>query len=183
MSIKGILSKTALILALGIPAISPAKDFEDKIYAEPYTTLGTSTDSERPLHARAGVTVSGRITENSSIGIDSFRLFEGRRKEDGGSIKYTRRFDNGTFSLAPGVLDVRLEDPIYIINPTPAPGENNHYATIDYPVFFLEVGLTREIAKGISLKFTYQKNFGESQVMDQYPSSRFSAGIEGKIEF
>jgi len=177
MKIKKLLVNTALILGLGMPAVGLAKDFEDKLYLEPYTMTGTSTSSDHKIYSKVGFTLSGRVTENSSIGIDNSIIWEGRHRENSGAIKYTRRLNPYTLSLSTGISEIKLDTPI------PLYGDEFFGETKEGSILFLETSFTKRIKKGLSLRFAYQRNFADSEVIGQYPKDRVSIGLEGKIEF
>jgi hypothetical protein len=180
MNIRRLITSATLILGLGMPATGLAKDFDGKIYADPYVTAGTSSHSERPFNARVGVTISGEITENSSLGIDSSTIYEGRRKEKCGAIVYTRRLEKETFSSAIGISEMILDHPIpqYDMN-----NPHKYSETRESAALYLEMGYTRKINDWLNLKLSYQRNFADSETMEQYPSDRFSIGLQGKLEF
>jgi hypothetical protein len=177
MNIKGIITSAALALSLSIPAAGLAKDFEEKICIEPYITAGTSTSPEHTSHSRAGITVSGKITENSSLGVDTSILWEGKDREECGAIKYTRRQNPYTFSLSAGISNIKLDTPVHW------QGIEFYEETTDGAALYLETTFTREIIKGLSLRGSYQRSFAIPEVIDQYPENRFSIGLEGKLEF
>lgn len=171
MKLKRILQ--SLIFGLALNATPIMAKLPENTVVTPYFLVENSGST------KVGITISEGITRDVSLGIDSSRLYNNRYWENSGGIKYTRNFSTSSLSTSIGISEIKLDDPIYLY-------ENNGdiIHTRDVKAFYLEANFTKQIIKGLNARVTYQRNFARSEVMDNnYPESRVSFGLEGKIEF
>lgn len=162
--------KRLLPLALaGLLYLTPqSANAKDRVYC----LLGTSSNSENPLHVYAGINTSKNLGKKVSLGLDVNVLLEHKNYETSVSAKLDKEIGDYSIGTAWGVSLVRLSKPLE----SSSKQANENFVDGSS---FVRFNLTKNLDDKLRLKAVFQINNALPEMFENnYPRYRVALGLE-----
>lgn len=147
-----------------------------KIKKSLYGFVGTSSNSDNPVHLSFGGSTSRILSYQLAVGLDINILLENTDSETSFALRSDKEATGFQVGACLGVSKIHFKNPIIVSKPPvsePIPQGSG----------FIRLYLSKTLTSNLIIKGMYQRNYSNEFLFNHsYPRHRFSMGLEKLIE-